>query len=157
MVCDHRPLKKEKFRVRLTIGGDVLDYFDNTSSLAASFLESKLLINSVISDTNRGARFMTIDLKDYFLQSFLLEPEYLRIHSKYFLPDIRDKYNINSLIDSDGYVYCEVKRGIYGLKQAVKLARDQLIRHLAPYGYYPTLQEPNIWAHKTKPTNFVCV
>ena len=158
MVCDHRPLKKEKYRVRLTIGGDVLEYLYDASSPAASLLESKLLMNSVISDSHKGARFMTIDLKDYFLQSFLLEPEYLRIHGKYFLPDIRQKYNINALIDSDGYVYCEVKRGIYGLKQAAKLARDQLIKHLAPYGYYPTLQEPNIWAHKTKPTKFcLCV
>ena len=56
------------------------------------------------------------------------------------------------------YIYCEVKRSIFGLKQAAKLARDQLIKHLAPYGYYPTLQEPNIWAHKTKPTKFcLCV
>ena len=33
MVCDHRPLKTEKFRVRLSIGGDVLEYFDDKSTL----------------------------------------------------------------------------------------------------------------------------
>ena len=50
MVCDERPLKKEKFSVRLTIGGDVLDYFGNSASPAASLIEAKLLVNSTISD-----------------------------------------------------------------------------------------------------------
>ena len=80
---------------------------------------------------------MTADLKDFFLQLLLVEPEYIRIHSKYFLPEIRKKYNIDQLIASDGYVYCEIQKGIYGLKQAAKLARDQLILHLQKYGYYP--------------------
>ena len=82
MVCDHRPSKEEKFRVRLTVGGDVLDYFGDSSSPAASLLESKLLLNSDISDSANGARFLTLDIKDYFLQSYLDEPEYIRIHKK---------------------------------------------------------------------------
>ena len=41
MVCDHRPLKKEQDRVRLTLGGDILDYLGDTSSPAASLIESK--------------------------------------------------------------------------------------------------------------------
>ena len=127
MVCDHRPLKKEKYRVRLTLGGDVLEYLGDASSPAASLIESKLLFNSVISDSHRGARFMSLDIKDFFLQSILHDAEYIRIHSKYFLEDIRQKYNITSLIAPDGYVYCKIKRGMYGLKQAARLARDQLI------------------------------
>ena len=50
MVCDYRPLKEEKFRVRLTIGGDKLEYLEETSSPAANLLKTKLLLNSVISD-----------------------------------------------------------------------------------------------------------
>ena len=82
MICDHRPLKTEVYRVRLTIGGDVLDFFGDASSPAASLLEAKLLINSVISNAHKGARFMSLDIKDHFLQSMLEEPEYLRIHGK---------------------------------------------------------------------------
>ena len=130
IVCDYRPLKKEKYRVSLTIGGDVLEYENNASSPAASLLESKLIINSVISDAQSGAKFMTADLKDFFLQTVLDKHEYIRIHSKYFLPEIRTKYSIDKIIAPDGYVYCEIQRGIYGLKQAAKLARDQLIAHL---------------------------
>ena len=97
LVCDHRPIKKEKFRVRLTLGGDVLEYDGNASSSAASLLEVKLLFNGVLSDADKGARFISVGLKDSFLQSFLEEPEYIQIHSKYFLPDIRSKYTIEFL------------------------------------------------------------
>ena len=56
-VCDFRPLKLEKYRVRMTVGGDRLDYpFDSTSP-AASLLETKILINSVISNATHGAHF----------------------------------------------------------------------------------------------------
>ena len=101
---------------------------------------------------------MSADLKDIFLQSFLEEPEYVRIHGKYFLPDIREKYNIDALITEDGYVYCEDISGMYGLKQVAELARDQLVATLKPYGYYPTTESQNIWAHISRPTKFcLCV
>ena len=54
-VCDHRPLKTEPFRIRLVVGGDKLEYADDTGSPAASMLETKLLVNSVISDADDGA------------------------------------------------------------------------------------------------------
>ena len=47
---------------------------------------------------------------------------------------------------------------MYGLKQAARLARDQLISHLAPYGYYPSSLAPNIWIHKDRGIKFcLCV
>ena len=55
MVCDFRPTKMENYRVRLTIGGDVLEYFAGSSSPAASLLETKTLLNSVIPDGHCGA------------------------------------------------------------------------------------------------------
>ena len=84
IVCDDRPLKTEKHRVRLTVGGDKLEYPKDASSPAANLLDTKLLINSTTSDNTKGAQFATIDIKDFFLQSTLPEEEYMRIHSKYF-------------------------------------------------------------------------
>ena len=71
MVCDIRPLKTEKFRVRLTVGGDRLQYPDDTASPAATLLETKLLLNSTISQSANGVRFMTMDIKDFFLQTIM--------------------------------------------------------------------------------------
>ena len=158
MVCGYRPTKDDPYRTRLTIGGDKLDYFRNSSSPAASLLETKLIINSVISDSQKGAKFMTIDIKDHFLQSILPEEEYMKIHGKYFFDDIRQKYKIDSLIHDDGYVYCKIIKGMYGLKQAVMLGRENIIRALKPYGYLPDPMAPNIWRHTSRPTKFcLCV
>ena len=158
MVCDIRPLKSEKYRVRLTVGGDRLQYPDDTASLAASLLEAKLLINSTISQSAQNARFMTIDINDFFLQTTMLEAEYMKIHKKYFLEDIREKYSIDKLVHVDGYVYCKIKKGMYGLKQVARLAYDELKIHLAQYNHYPDKYTQNIWAHKTQETKFyLCV
>ena len=67
---------------------------------------------------------MSLDIEDFCLQLILRDAEYLRIHSKYFLQDIRTKYNIEESIDPGGYVYCKFKRGMYGLRKSAKLARD---------------------------------
>ena len=52
IVCDYTPLKQEKYRVRLTVGGDRLDYPQDASSTDASLLDTKLLLNTVISDSS---------------------------------------------------------------------------------------------------------
>ena len=90
----------------MTIGCDVLDFFDDSSSSAVFLIETKLILNSTISDSHKGARFFTIDIKDFFLQSYLDDPEYLRIRQKYFIEDIRAKYNIDDLVAEDSFVYC---------------------------------------------------
>lgn len=48
-VCDHRPLKSDPWRVRIVVGGDRLSYNDDPRSPAASLLETKILINSVMT------------------------------------------------------------------------------------------------------------
>ena len=52
--------------VRIVVGGDRLTYSDDPASPAASLLETKLVINSTISDANKGAHFITADIKDFF-------------------------------------------------------------------------------------------
>ena len=60
--CDYRPLKLKSFHIRPVLGGDKLDHHDDTESSAASMMETKLLVNSVTSDAQQGARFMSYDL-----------------------------------------------------------------------------------------------
>ena len=54
MVCDYWHLKAEKYRVRLTVRGNQLEYHSDAASPAASLLETKLMINSVIFQSARG-------------------------------------------------------------------------------------------------------
>ena len=156
MVCDYRPLKDEHYRVRLTIGGDKLDYEKETASPATNLLETKLLLNSVISDAHKGAKFLGIDIKDFFLLTYLPEGEreYMRIYSRYFDDEIRKLYDIDPIIAEDGYVYCEIQRGMYGLKQAAILAYQQLKDSLNKHGYFPLPNTDSLWGHCTRKTIF---
>ena len=113
-VCDHRPLKEEQWRIRCVVGGDKLPYDDDPALPAASLLDTKIMINSTISDAKFGARFLSPDLKDHFLASPMKGPEYMKIPLSIFPSDIVEKYNLNALA-SDGQVYIKIKKGIYGL------------------------------------------
>ena len=155
-VCDYRPLKEDKYRVRLTVGGDRLPYPEDSGSPAATLLEAKILFNSVISTP--GSRFIVADIKDYFLQSPMDRFEYIKIPFKWIPEEIRQQYNLYDIVEPDGYVYCEVRKGMYGLKQAARLAFDNLVKNLAPHGYHPVRESPGLWKHETRPTVFtLCV
>ncbi len=61
---------------------------------------------------------MTADMKDYFLCTPMDRYEYLKILYSMIPEEIRLQYNLADLVEPDGYVYCEVRKGMYGLKQA---------------------------------------
>ena len=69
LICDFRPLKKETHRVRMTVGGDKLIYDGDPSSPEVSLLNTKIMLNSVISDLHIGERWMTADIKNHYFQS----------------------------------------------------------------------------------------
>eukprot|EP00957_Ditylum_brightwellii_P124117 9461674-Ditylum_brightwellii.AAC.1 len=160
MVCNHQPLKEEKYRIRLTIGGDKLMYDDKMASPAANLLETKLLINSTISDVFRGVRFMGIDIKDFFLQTPLPpgECEYMWVHVKYFDEELKRLYNIDAIAADDRYAYCEIKKGMCRLKQAAILAYKQLRERLQQHSYSPIPNSNGLWKHCIRRTIFaLCV
>ena len=88
-VCDYRPLKLEKWRIRLVVGGDKLEYAEDSGSPATDLTETKVLLNSTISDPKKGAKFLSMDLKDMFLNTPMKEPEYMKIPYKYFPSDLK--------------------------------------------------------------------
>ena len=59
---------------------------------------------------------------------------YMQIHVKYFTPEICNEYNIDFIVHND-YVYVEIYKGMYGLKEAGIIAFKCLVRNLAPHGY----------------------
>ena len=115
-VLDYRPLKSEPYRVRITVGGDKLSYPYDSGSPAANLLETKILINSTISNAGRGARFMSADIKDYFLATPMSREEYMRVRVKHIPEDIFQRYHLRDKVTPEGYVYIRIKKGMYGLK-----------------------------------------
>jgi hypothetical protein len=154
-VCTMRPGKAEEWRVRMTVGGNLLDAYQDVRSPAVSLLDAKIHFNSVISDASRGARYCTCDLKDFFLQSMMKIFQYMKIHRRYIPDEIIEEYSLTPAhFDSKGYLYVEIRKGMYGLKEAAILAYEQLRDHLAPYGYSPVAHTPGLWRHATRPTTF---
>jgi hypothetical protein len=154
-VCTMRPGKAEPYRIRMTVGGDRLDAYQDVRSPAVGIIDTKLHLNSTISDAKHGARYCTADLKDFFLVSDMKVYQYMRIHRKYVTQEIMDEYDLkDEHFDSKGYVYMEIRKGMYGLKEASILAYEQLKEHLAPHGYAPARFTPGLWCHKTKRTTF---
>ena len=51
-------------------------------------LDTKILFNSVISNSADGAQCMSLDLKDMFLMTPMAKPECMKVPFKYFPEDI---------------------------------------------------------------------
>jgi hypothetical protein len=157
-VCNIRPQKSETHRVRMTAGGDKLDYPGDASSPTVSMLDSKIHINSTISDAKRGARHLGLDIKNYFLGTPMAYFQYMRVQPSAIPQEVWDDPRYDIQIAADGYIYLEIRRGMYGLKEAAIIAFNQLVKKLAPAGYSPTPFTPGLWRHHTRPTTFVlCV
>jgi hypothetical protein len=73
-----------------------------------------------------------------------------------FPEEIIQKYNLNALA-VDGWVYIEIRKGVYGLKQAGLLANQLLQTCLTPFGYYPARHTPGLWLHRNRPISFTLV
>jgi hypothetical protein len=149
------PGKAERYRIRMTVGGDRLDAYQDVRSPAVGITDTKLDINSTISDAKNGARYCTGDLKDFFLCSIMRIFQYMRVHRRSIPQEILDAYNLdNTHFDSKGYAYLEIRKGMYGLKEASILAYNQLKEHLTLYGYAPVRVTPGLWRHNTRRTIF---
>jgi hypothetical protein len=149
-----KPHKKEKERVRLTFGGDRLDYSGYVATSTADITTLKILINSTLS--TKDAAIMMMDINNYYLGTPLPRFEYMKMLLSRFPEEIIEKYNLNDLA-VDGWVNIEIRKGVYGLKQAGLLANQLLQTLLAPFGYYPARHTPGLWLHKTRPISFTLV
>jgi hypothetical protein len=154
IVCDYKPHKKEKERVRLTVGGDILDYSGDVATSTANITTFNILVNSTLS--TEDAAMMMMDIKNYYIGTPLTRFEYMRMLLSRFPEEIVQKYNLNALA-VDGWVYIETRKGMYGLKQAGLLANQLLQTRLAPFGYYPARHTPGLWLHRTRPISFTLV
>jgi hypothetical protein len=100
IVCDYKPHKKEKEPVRLTVGGDRLDYSGDVASSTADITTFKILINSTLS--TEDSAMMMMDIKNYYLGTPLPRFEYMRMFLSRFpkemlIPQVRParKYPIS--------------------------------------------------------------
>ncbi|KAL7489682.1 hypothetical protein ACHAW6_015527 [Cyclotella cf. meneghiniana] len=115
----------------------------------------KILLISVIS--TKTAKFMTIDIKDFYLNTPMNRPESMRLK----LSDIPNNnavlYKLRD-IAHDGYVFVRIQKGMYGLPQAGIIAQQLLEQCLQANGYHQSKINPGFWTHNWQSICFaLCV
>ena len=50
-----------------------------------------------------------------------------------------------------------IEKGMYGLKNSGIIANQELVRHIAPFGYHPMKHTPGLWVHDSKKKLFSLV
>ena len=156
ITCLVRPEKiDEPNRTRLVAGGDRVHYPGDAGTPTADLLTVKLLINSIISTP--GAKFMTMDIKDFYLNTPMTRYEYMRLKISDMPDDVIEHYNLREIATPDGFIYCEIQKGMYGLPQAGIIAQELLADRLRNHGYTQSETTPGLWSHKSRPIQFSLV
>ena len=132
-VCTVCPEKAEKNCTQFTVGDDCINYPGEVATPTADTLVAKLLFNSVIS--MKGAKFMTLDISNFYLMTPLKLPEYIRMKLAYIPEEITVEYKLRSKAMPDGSIYIVTNKGMYGLPQAGLLANELLENRLNQNSY----------------------
>ena len=156
-ICaNYRPEKDDPYRIRLTVGGNLLkDKQGDCGTPTAGMLTVKILLNSVLSTP--GAKFMTIDIKNFYLCTPMDRPEFMRLRIADMPDDVIDHYGLRDKATTDGYVYVKIQKGMYGLPNAGLIAQELLEKRLNAAGYHQSKLTPGFWTHKWRPVSFSLV
>ena len=114
----------------------------------------KILFNSIVSTP--GARFMSTDISDFYLATPLKRWEYVKLSLRDIPDEIISEYRLYEKA-TDGHVYVEIRRGMYGLPQSGILANELLEEKLEPFGYKQCTRVPGLWKHIWRPIQFTLV
>jgi hypothetical protein len=120
IVCIFCPQKQEQNHTYLTVGSNQIDYPGNKSMPTANLTTNKLLINSTISTPR--AIFLGINLANFYVDTPLPTYKYMCLHLDIIPEEIILAYNLRDIVNPDGWVYIEIRKGRYGLPQAGILA-----------------------------------
>ena len=144
----------DTYRIRLTVGGDKLTYNGDPISPALSLLDLKIHLDSVISDARKYGHYLTADIINYYLNNPMKNYQYMQIHLKEIPHEVVVEYYLLPISNLSGYVYIEIREGMYGLKKSGIIAYKRLFRNLQPHGYAPVAHTPGLWTQATLPITF---
>ena len=71
--------------------------------------------------------------------------------------DVIAHYRLNKLATPEGYIYCEIEKGMYSLPQAGIIAQQLLEERLQKDGYRQSKTTPGLWQQDTRPISFSLV
>ena len=155
VVVDKRPEKEEVIQSQIKAGGDRLEFQGNTSTKTVGLETAKMVFNSVVSTPE--AKFMAIDISNMYLNTPLNDYQYMRFNIKMIPQEVIDHYGLQNIATKDRWVYCEIHKAIYRLKESGKLANIKLQAVLATEGYRPCRFTHGLYKDDTKDISFLLV
>ncbi len=109
-VCTVQPKKAKPNRTRFTVGGDRINYPGEVATPTAEMLVAKMLFNSVIS--TRGARFMTMDIFNFYLMTPLHRPKFISMKLSNILKKIINEFKLQDKTTPSGIIYIVANCGM---------------------------------------------
>jgi hypothetical protein len=100
---------------------------------------------------------VTLDIRDFYLSMPMKRYEYMCLKLADITEEIIEDYALREIVTDDGYEYCKIRKGMYGLPQAGLIAQELLEQLLAKVGYSQSKIIPGLWTHKTRNTCFTLV
>jgi hypothetical protein len=149
----YHPEKDDPNRMRLRVGGNLLNVPGDCGTPTVDMVTVKLHLNSVI--LTKGARYCTIDLKDVYLNTPMACPEYMQMKLKDPPEAFVTLYNLANKANADGFVYIKIQKDMYGLPQVGILAQELLKTRLNKHGYCQSPLTPGLWRHDFRPISFM--
>jgi len=123
IVVDYQPQKEDPNRVRITVGGNLIDYPGELTTRTADLTTAKILWNSTLIPS--GTKFGAADVGNFYLATPLDRFEYMRIKAELVPEEFKQQYKLHDKIYK-GFIYMEIRRGCYGLPQSGILANKLL-------------------------------
>ncbi len=153
--CDFKPNKEEKYRTRRTAGGDRINFPGDCGTPTADMTLFKVILNSTIS--TKGAQMMTIDLANFYLNTPMPRHKFMQLKIANIPEKVIKQYNLRAIVTEDGFVYCKICKGMYGLPQLGIIAQELLEERLARVGYRQSKIIPGLWSHNKRSIIFCLV
>ena len=107
VVVAYRPKKSDPYQTQLIVGGNLISYPGDCGTPTVDLITVKLLINVIISTL--GAKFMTIDINDFYLNTPMARYKYMRLKLCDIPEDVTKNYNLETKVKNNGYVYIEIR------------------------------------------------
>jgi hypothetical protein len=142
VVVNFCPQKLDLHQIQITAGGNLINYPGELTTKTADLTTSKLMWNSILS--TKGAKFMCLDIKNFYLTAPLDCFEYMKMLLSLFPSWTKEQCNLDK-IAKNGFVYLEMCHAIWGLPQTGILANKLLRKRLLPHGYYECKHTPGLW------------
>ena len=90
-----RPQKDKIHRTRLTVGGNLINFPGDVTTLTADLATAKLIFNSELSTKN--AKLMCADISNFYINNPMNRYEYMKLQLDIIPEEIIQQYNLKNL------------------------------------------------------------